>query len=280
VPEHVTANSSGEPAAVTAAVVIPARYASTRFPGKPLAHDTGRFLIQHVYERATQATTISRVLVATDDQRIFGAVRSFGGEAVMTRADHPSGTDRVAEAAARLDCDIVVNIQGDEPELEPGCIDCLVDRLAHDCDCVMATAACPFAAVPDSSPTDPNAVKVVIDGRGRALYFSRSLIPCPAAAPPSASATPTGPPYLHLGIYAYRRDFLMKLASLPPTPLERIERLEQLRALENGYRIAVVVVDKAAVGIDTPEDYAAFVRRWQRSRDRTADRVVHRNAGG
>jgi 3-deoxy-manno-octulosonate cytidylyltransferase (CMP-KDO synthetase) len=278
VPDHVTANPPGEPAAVTAAVVIPARYASTRFPGKPLARDTGRFLIQHVYERATQATTIRRVLVATDDQRILEAVRSFGGEAVMTRADHPSGTDRVAEAAASLDCDIVVNIQGDEPELEPACIDGLVDRLARDRDCVMATAACPFAAVPDSSPTDANAVKVVIDGRGRALYFSRSLIPCPAAALPSASATPAGPPYLHLGIYAYRRDFLMTLASLPPTPLERIERLEQLRALENGYRIAVVVVDKAAVGIDAPADYAAFVRRWQRSRDRKADPVVQRRA--
>lgn len=275
--DHLTANPSDAPAAVTAVVVIPARYASTRFPGKPLVHDTGRFLIQHVCERATQATTIGRVLVATDDQRILEAVRSFGGEAVMTHADHPSGTDRVAEAAANLDCDIVVNVQGDEPELEPGCIDRLVDRLAQDRDCAMATAACPFAAVPDSSPIDPNAVKVVIDGRGRAIYFSRSLVPYPAVGP--ATEGPTGPPYLHLGIYAYRRDFLMTLASLHPAPLEQIERLEQLRALENGYRIAVVVVDKAAVGIDTPEDYAGFVRRWQRTQDRRADPVVQRHAG-
>ena len=248
---------------VSACAVIPARFASTRFHGKPLARDTGKFLIQHVYERATEAAALDRVIVATDDERIVEAVRSFGGEAVMTRTDHVSGTDRAAEVAASLDCDVVVNIQGDEPELEPAYVGRLVERLARDRQCPMATLACPFAAVTSGDPADPSAVKVVVDTRGQAMYFSRSWIPCPAASPPSEADVPAGAPYLHLGIYAYRREFLMTLASLEPTPAERIERLEQLRALEHGYTIAVVTVEKAAVGIDTPEDYAAFVRRYE-----------------
>ena len=264
-PQSTQEASFGSPPAAAIAV-IPARFASTRFPGKPLLRQTGKFLIQHVYERAAQAATIRRVLVATDDDRIAGAVQSFGGEAVMTRADHPSGTDRVAEVAARLDCEIVVNVQGDEPELEPAYIDRLVRGLAGDAECGMATLACPFTAVPDGSPTDPNAVKVVFDARNRALYFSRSLVPYPRD---SAMPDGTGPPYLHLGIYAYRRTVLTRLASLAPTTLERIERLEQLRALEHGIGIAVVMVERATVGIDTPEDYATFVRRWSRdARDR------------
>jgi len=250
---------------VTAIAVIPARYASTRFPGKPLAQDTGRYLIQHVYERVAQARIIARTVVATDDRRIAKAVRSFGGEVVITRADHPSGTDRVAEVAAGLDCDLVVNVQGDEPEIEPGFVDLLVELLAADTACPVATLACPFSKVPGAEPADPAAVKVVVDRRGRALYFSRSLIPhCRVDADPATGAVE---PLLHLGIYAYRRSFLLELASLPPAPLEQTEHLEQLRVLEHGREMAVAVVDRAAVGIDTPQDYAAFVRRF-RQKDR------------
>lgn len=245
---------------MTAIAVIPARYASTRFPAKPLARETGKFLIQHVCERVAQARLIARTIVATDDERIADAVRSFGGQAVMTRPDHPSGTDRVAEVAAALECDIVVNIQGDEPELEPAAIDHLITLLADAPACSIATLACPFSKVPGSDPADPAAVKVVLDRRGHALYFSRSLIPHHRDARPSA---PGAEPLLHLGIYAYRRDFLLALAALPPTPLELTERLEQLRVLEHGHAMAVGLVDRAAVGIDTPQDYAAFVRRMQ-----------------
>jgi 3-deoxy-manno-octulosonate cytidylyltransferase (CMP-KDO synthetase) len=273
---------------MNAAAVIPARYASTRFPGKPLANETGKYLIQHVYEQVSRARSVAQVIVATDDERIRRAVQSFGGRAVMTRADHPSGTDRVAEVAAGLDAEIIVNVQGDEPEIEPGNIDQLVRLLANDAEVVIGTLACPFPAGAD--PRDPNAVKVVLDGRGRALYFSRALVPYPrdsggaatvarpppavgVAQPPSAvcgtgvspvSSAAGGPWLLPLGIYAYRRDFLLRLAKLPPTPLEQVEKLEQLRALENGYAIAVAVVERSAVGIDTPADYAAFVERMRR----------------
>ena len=245
---------------MNAAAVIPARYASTRFPGKPLANETGKYLIQHVYEQVSRARSIAQVIVATDDERIRRAVQSFGGRAVMTRADHPSGTDRVAEVAAGLDAEIIVNVQGDEPEIEPGNIDQLVRLLADDAEVVIGTLACPFPAGAD--PRDPNAVKVVLDGRGRALYFSRALVPYPR----DSGGVPTagGPWLLHLGIYAYRRDFLLRLAKLPPTPLEQVEKLEQLRALENGYAIAIAVVERSAVGIDTPADYAAFVERMRR----------------
>lgn len=239
--------------------VIPARYASTRLPGKPLLNQTGLYLIQHVYERAGEASSIDGVIVATDDARIAEAVRSFGGEVVLTRADHPSGTDRVAEVAATLDADIIVNVQGDEPEIDPADIDRLVAMLGDDQAVDVGTLACPFAKGAD--PRDPNAVKVVLDARGHALFFSRSLIPYPVAD----KGTPVSPGrwLLHLGIYAYRRAFLLKLASLAPTPLEERERLEQLRVLENGHSIAVAVVERASVGIDTPEDYAAFVRRFR-----------------
>ncbi len=256
------ASVSPDVLSVSACAVIPARFASTRFPGKPLAKDTGKYLIQHVYERARAAGHIRQVIVATDDERIVEAVRGFGGEVIMTRTDQASGTDRVAEVAAELDFDVIVNVQGDEPELEPAYIDRLVARLAVDRQCQIATLACPFSAVPQGDPADPNSVKVVIDGQGRALYFSRGLVPYPAEpAEPTGTNGPT-PPYLHLGIYAYRRDFLMTLASLEPTRLERIERLEQLRALEHGYSIAVELVEHATAGIDTPADYAAFVKRY------------------
>jgi 3-deoxy-manno-octulosonate cytidylyltransferase (CMP-KDO synthetase) len=249
--------------------VIPARYAAVRLPGKPLLRETGKYLLQHVYERAACASRVDDVLVATDDERIVQAVQSFGGRAVLTSPAHRSGTDRVAEAMRNEEADFVVNVQGDEPEIEPGNIDKLVGLLADDAEVVMGSLACPFPAGAD--PRDPNAVKVVLDGRGRALYFSRALVPyprdgggVPTAGGPGAGGLGAGGPWLlHLGIYAYRRDFLLRLAKLPPTPLEQVERLEQLRALENGYAIAIAVVERSAVGIDTPADYAAFVERMR-----------------
>ncbi|MCP4592220.1 MAG: 3-deoxy-manno-octulosonate cytidylyltransferase [bacterium] len=239
-----------------AVAVIPARWASSRFPAKVLACETGKYLVQHVYERAAAARSVERVIVATDDSRVCDAVVSFGGEVALTRADHPSGTDRVAEVAAGLDAEIVVNLQGDEPEIDPGMLDELVAIFERP-DCVMATLACPFSAVPGGDPADPNAVKVVVDARRRALYFSRACVPHAR----DAVYAPGSGPYLHLGTYAYRREFLLELAKLEPTALEQTERLEQLRPLEHGHEIDVVLADRAVVGIDTPEDYAAFVAR-------------------
>lgn len=241
--------------------IIPARYGSTRYPGKPLANQTGKFLIQHVYEQVTAATRVRRCIVATDDERIVAAVRSFGGEAAMTRADHPSGTDRVAEVARQMvgaPEDIILNVQGDEPEIDPGYLDRLVVRLAAEEDCPVATLASPFAA--GSDPADPNCVKVVRSRAGRALYFSRSLVPYPRDA--RGVSDPSGW-LLHLGVYAYRRGFLLEIAARRPSPLERVEQLEQLRVLEHGYALAVEVVEQASVGIDTPEEYQRFVERWQ-----------------
>jgi len=243
--------------------IIPARYGSTRFPGKPLARQTGKYLIQHVYERVRQARGVRRCLVATDDARIEAAVREFGGEAAMTRPDHPSGTDRIAEVVRRLhgaDDDIILNVQGDEPEIEPADLDRLASRLAREpADCPMATLACPFP--PDTDPRDPNCVKVVTNRAGRALYFSRSLVPYPRDDDGGGTRDRW---LLHLGVYAYRRAFLLKLAGWEPGVLEQIEKLEQLRVLERGYAMAVEVVEHAAVGIDTPQDYERFVARWRR----------------
>jgi 3-deoxy-manno-octulosonate cytidylyltransferase (CMP-KDO synthetase) len=241
--------------------IIPARFGSTRFPGKPLAQRTGKFLIQHVYEQVTAARRVDRCIVATDDERIVEAVRSFGGEATMTRADHPSGTDRIAEVVRGLDGtpdDIVLNVQGDEPEIEPAHLDRLVDGLVADGACPVATLACPFPTTTD--PRDPNCVKVVCDRRGRALYFSRALIPWLAE-----HAVPRDDHdwLLHLGVYAYRRHFLLDFASWESSLLERFERLEQLRVLENGYALTVIVVPHACAGIDTPRDYEQFVARHQ-----------------
>lgn len=244
-----------------AVAIIPARFASSRLPGKPLLKETGKFLIQHVCEQAAKAATIGRVIVATDDERILDAVRSFGGEAVMTRADHISGTDRVAEVAADLDAEIVVNVQGDEPELEPSAIDTLVRLMESRPDVGIGTLACPFAK--DVDPRDPSAVKVVVDQSGRALYFSRALVPFPRDG--AGQVKDASQWLLHLGIYAYRRDFLLKLARLAPTPLEQTEKLEQLRVLEHGFSLVVGRVERAAIGIDTPDDYAAFVARNRRA---------------
>ncbi len=249
-----------------ATVIIPARYGSTRFPGKPLADKTGKPLIQHVVEQVRKADSVTRIVVATDDRRIFDAVTGFGGEAVMTRADHPNGTSRLAEAVELLDASsptpqassLIVNVQGDEPEIEPGVIDQLVQGLADDPDAPMATLASPFAD--DEDPADPNIVKLIVDRHGHALYFSRSLIPYFRDAP-SQISNHKSQILKHPGLYAYRRDFLLKYVTLAPTPLEEAEKLEQLRALEYGYKIRVIQTTVRHHGIDTPEQYEAFVAR-------------------
>ena len=235
------------------AIVIPARYASSRLPAKPLLRDTGKYLIQHVYERACESNA-HHAIVATDDARIFDAVRSFGGNVVMTRADHPSGTDRVAEVAEQLDADIIVNLQGDEPLIEPATLDLLARLLAENADAPMATLAVPITSL--SNWYDPNCVKVVCDKLGRALYFSRSPIPYVRDGRPDFSSRQF---LQHLGLYAYRREFLLELAKLPPEPLETTEKLEQLRVLALGYRIQVGIVPHAHRGVDTPADYQRFV---------------------
>lgn len=238
---------------MAALVVIPARYASTRFPGKMLANQTGRPLVQHVVDRVSQCARVSQVLVAADDARIVEALRPFGTRCVMTATHHQSGTDRIAQVARGVEDKIIVNVQGDEPEIEPEVVDGLIERLETSTD-DMATAATVFPAGVDVN--DPNLVKVVRTLEGRAICFSRSAIPyrrdVSQADPPS---------YLHLGIYAYRREFLLEFASWPPTPLEQAEKLEQLRALEHGRSIYVQLVERAAHGIDTPAQYEEFVRR-------------------
>jgi len=239
----------------TATAIIPARYASARFAGKVLADRTGKPLIQHVHERAARASLVDRVIVATDDERIVDAVAAFGGEAVMTSPDHANGTSRIAEVARSLDDEIIVNVQADEPEIEPDLIDLAIRALAGRAEVPMATLASPFARGED--PADPNIVKVVVDEAGRALYFSRALIPH------HRDGTGTRPPLKHVGLYVYRRDFLLTYVTLPPTPLEQAERLEQLRVLEHGYPIAVAVAEVPHHGIDTAQQYEAFVERWK-----------------
>ncbi|MBI4614848.1 MAG: 3-deoxy-manno-octulosonate cytidylyltransferase [Planctomycetes bacterium] len=239
-----------------AVLVLPARYGSTRLPAKPLLAETGKYLIQHVYERAAAARGYDRVIVATDDERIASAVRSFGGEVRMTSPDCPSGTDRVAEVARGLAADVVVNLQGDEPEMDPEALARLLEVLDEDRRAAVATLACPIrdAAV----FANPAAVKVVLDETGGALYFSRAPVPHPrdgASVPPLAKK--------HLGVYAFRRDALLEFAATPPTRLEETEKLEQLRLIGTGRRIAVEVVDFDATGIDTPGDYRRFVERWK-----------------
>lgn len=227
----------------TAIAIIPARFNSTRFPGKPIAEVAGKTLIEHVYRRVQQASFVSRILVATDDSRIAEAVQRFGGTVVMTRNDHPSGTDRLAEVAEDMHPQsLIVNIQGDEPMIEPSDIDqAIAAALVGDAEIVtLMTKMDPAAA------DDPNRVKVVADRSGIALYFSRSRIPS------------GGTCFLHLGLYVYRVGFLKKFAKLERTPLEIAERLEQLRALEHGYRIRVVEVENESWGIDTPADLERY----------------------
>lgn len=239
---------------MTATVVIPARYGSTRFPAKILASATGKPLVQHVVEQAGRCRLVREILVATDDQRIVDALRPFGTRVVMTDAAHKSGTDRIAEVAAGLTDDIIINVQGDEPEISPETIDSLIQlMLSRECD--MATVVTPFSA--SSDPENPNIVKAVLASDGRALYFSRS--PIPYRREPIFQGAP--PYYHHLGIYGYRRSFLLKFASWKPSVLELTERLEQLRALEHGATIQTIVIDHAPPGIDTAEQYEEFVRR-------------------
>jgi 3-deoxy-D-manno-octulosonate cytidylyltransferase len=223
--------------------VIPARYASVRFPGKPLAPLAGKPMVVRVWEAAKEAGRIDRVLVATDDERIAAAVRDVGGEVVLTSPDAPSGTDRLAEAARKIPADVYVNIQGDEPLMSPANIDAAVETLVGDLQREIATIA---LSIPASEAVDPNVVKVAVAKDGRALYFSRAGIPYPRNGQPAHRK--------HLGIYAYRAATLQRLAALPPSPLERLESLEQLRWLEAGYTIWVGEAADDSIGVDTPED--------------------------
>ena len=225
--------------------VIPARFASTRLPGKPLKDIAGKPMVVRVYERASQAGLVNETLVATDDERIKTAVEAAGGKAMLTRADHATGTDRLAEVAeAYPEVDLIVNVQGDEPLIDPGLIDKLAGLFEGEPELAMATVKTEIED--EAEQKNPNNVKVVCDKAGYALYFSRSLMPYPRKG--------GCPVYKHIGIYAYRRDFLLHYAKMEPTPLEQAESLEQLRALENGYRIKVVETKAKFVGVDTVED--------------------------
>jgi 3-deoxy-manno-octulosonate cytidylyltransferase (CMP-KDO synthetase) len=267
---------------------IPARYSSTRFPGKVLAKDTGKFLIQHVYEQASRAKLLDKVIIAADDQRVVDAAKSFGAECVLTSVRHKSGTDRIAEAVKKLAYsvkrradrkklapdpyplnpdDIVVNLQADEPEIDPANIDYLARLLVDNPDYPMATLAAPFDNARQIA--DPNIVKVVVtrdEGREtrdkvlRAIYFSRSPIPYDRE---KAGIGDLKQYLRHIGIYAYRKEFLLRITALPQTPLEKIEKLEQLRAIENGFSILVGRVKHTCDGIDTPQQYAEFVKRYK-----------------
>ena len=230
--------------------VIPARYASTRLPGKPLALIAGKPMIQHVYERACHAVMPQEVVVATDSKIVADAVKEFGGKVMMTSPDHPSGTDRLAEVALSYpDIDVIVNVQGDEPMIPPEVIDRLAQAFADDNDLNMATLK---TLMGEEDYNNPNAVKVVTDQNGYALYFSRSLLPYPRNRKVDFKV------YKHVGIYAYRRSFLLSYAAYEPTPLEQIEGLEQLRVLENGQRIKVLESKFQGIGIDTQEDLDAI----------------------
>jgi 3-deoxy-manno-octulosonate cytidylyltransferase (CMP-KDO synthetase) len=240
-------------------VVIPARYASTRLPGKPLLELDGAPMVVHVARRA-RASGAAEVLVATDHRGIAEAVREHGFEAILTEADHPSGTDRIAEVAARRrwpDARIVVNVQGDEPLIDPALIASVAAKLAQDSEAAIATVCCPLTDASEFG--NPNVVKVVLDRAGRALYFSRASIPFPRDAFRQTRVTlPSDlPAYRHIGLYAYRCAFLQAYAQLAPSPLEGFEALEQLRALWHGYRIVVTIAEHAPIaGVDTPEDLA------------------------
>ena len=225
--------------------VIPARYASTRLPGKPLADIVGKPMIQHVYERSAQATIPQQVVVATDDEKVFQAVQQFGGKVVMTSSEHQTGTDRLAEVASKYaEVDVIINVQGDEPLIDPKVIDELAQEFLNDTALQMASV---MSIMDTEDYQNPNAVKVVTDLNNNALYFSRSLLPYPRVAGKVNV-------YKHIGIYAYKKDFLLKFAKLEPTPLEQSESLEQLRALENGYKIKMIKTKSKFIGVDSIED--------------------------
>lgn len=243
--------------------VIPARWGSTRFEGKVLAKIDGRPMIEHVWRRSKQSRLLTEVIIACDDERILKAAAEFGAKAVLTSKNHASGTDRIAQAAADLVAGIIVNIQGDEPLIHPRVIDDLVSALREDPGCRMATAI--KAIRTKEELENPNVVKAVVDARGNALYFSRAVIPFDR----DQSGIRKIKYYKHLGIYAYRKSFLMKFAKMPKSGLEQAEGLEQLRALEAGVKIKTVVTDVETVGVDTPQDLARvekFLRRQEGGR--------------
>jgi 3-deoxy-manno-octulosonate cytidylyltransferase (CMP-KDO synthetase) len=243
--------------------VIPARFSSSRFPGKVLAQISGRSMLQHVYERASQARYLASTIIATDDERVYHVAKSFGARVRMTRTDHATGTDRVAEVASSETAEIVVNIQGDEPLIDPDAIDAAVLPLVHDPAIVMGTLK---KRIEDPAEiADPNVVKVVTDLAGDAIYFSRCPIPYQrdGGAPPGQGLR--GPWYKHIGLYVYGREFLLGYSSMPVGPLETAERLEQLRALENGHRIRVVETEYESLGVDTPADLDKVSRLFDRT---------------
>lgn len=231
---------------VSVVAIIPARYESSRLPGKALALIAGKPMVEHVYQRASDARSVGVVMVATDDRRIFEAVEHFGGRAQMTSGHHTSGTDRLAEVAAGLTADLIVNVQGDEPLLHPAMIDAAIEPFYSDPTLQMSTLRRQIEAPEDLR--NPNVTKVVVDREGFALYFSRAPIPF------TREGCPAAPAWRHIGLYVYRRECLLKLTTLPPTAMERAEALEQLRALEHGIRIRTVETDYDSIGVDTPED--------------------------
>jgi 3-deoxy-manno-octulosonate cytidylyltransferase (CMP-KDO synthetase) len=236
--------------------VIPARFSSSRFPGKVLAPLAGKPILQHVYERASQARYLSSTIIATDDERVFDAARRFGARVRMTRPDHLSGTDRVAEVASAENAEVIVNIQGDEPLIDPAAIDAAILPVAHDPEILMATLK---KRIEDPAEiTNPNVVKVVTDLADGAIYFSR----CPI---PFHREGASGVYYKHIGLYIYQREFLLSYSALPVGPLEQAEKLEQLRALENGYRIQVVETEYESLGVDTPSDLERVSRLFEAS---------------
>ncbi|MBI3321847.1 MAG: 3-deoxy-manno-octulosonate cytidylyltransferase [Candidatus Omnitrophica bacterium] len=248
-----------------ALVVIPARYGSVRFPGKPLAMLQGKPVIQHVYEQVARAQRIDEVIVATDDQRILDAVERFGGKAMMTSASARSGTERVAEIARARSAAVVLNVQGDEPLIQPAMVEQVIDYLGRHAAVPMASVMTKLRA---EDLANPNVVKVVVDRDGFALYFSRAPIPFERANRPTGQ--PANGFWKHLGIYGYQRHFLLQVPHLEPTPLEQLEQLEQLRALEHGYRIKLLETIYDTVGVDTPEDLARVEKRLVGSEQRAA----------
>lgn len=256
-------------APIRATIIVPARLASTRLPGKVLMQVNGKPIVQHVVDQAARATCARLVVVATDDQSVIDALRPFGTRCILTRADHPNGTSRLAEAAALLalsDDDIVVNAQGDEPEMPPIVIDAAARALVQTQGASVGTVCTPLSPAAGESVSNPNIVKVVrgasTHGIARALYFSRAAIPVDR----DNRAEPAAEPMRHVGVYAYRVGFLKQYVAMPSTPLERAESLEQLRVLEHGHTIAVARCDEASglTGIDTPDQFAAFVQRSQK----------------
>lgn len=243
--------------------IIPARYGSTRFEGKALADIAGKPMIQHVYERTLRASLVNEVVVATDDERIFSTVKGFGGNVEMTLKSHETGTDRLAEVAARLDSEIVVNVQGDEPLIEPAMIDEAIEPLMADSANVMSTLKSRIKTLHDF--LSPNVVKVVTDWEGFALYFSRSPLPNFRDKWNDLKDEKFSSGkllcYKHVGLYVYRREFLLQYSQMSPTYLELAEKLEQLRVLENGYRIKVVETAYDSIGVDTPADLAAVIEK-------------------